>query len=53
MKIMGAIFEKMKILIFLLSEIPLILRVDRKRKKQARYICKGILDIECERDWSL
>ena len=20
-------------------------------KKQARYICKGTLDIECERDW--
>ena len=32
-------------------ELPLILRVDRKRKKRARDICKGTLDIECERDW--
>ena len=29
----------------------LILRADRKRKQQAGDICKGILDIECERDW--
>ena len=27
------------------------MRVDRKKK--AGYICKGILDIECERDWSV
>ena len=36
MKIVGGIFEKMKILFiyfFLLRELPLILRVDRKRKK--------------------
>ena len=29
------------------------MRVDRKRKKEALDICKGILDIECERDWSV
>ena len=34
-----------------LCELLLILRVDRKRKKQAGDICKGTLDIECERDW--
>ena len=27
------------------------LRVDRKTRKWARDICKGTLDIECERDW--
>ena len=44
----------MKILHFFLCELPLILRVDRKqKKKQAGDICKGILDIECERDWSV
>ena len=52
MKIVGAIFETMKILIFFLCELSLILRLDRKRKEQAGDICKGILDIECERDWS-
>ena len=31
-KIVGAIFEKMKI--FFLCELPLVLRVDRKRKKK-------------------
>ena len=31
----------------------LILRVDRKRKKRARDICKGTLDIEFERHWSV
>ena len=51
MKIVGAIFEKMEILHFFLCELPLILRLDRKRKKQAGDICKGILHIECERDW--
>ena len=34
MKIVGAIFEKMKILNFSLCELPLILRIDRKRKKK-------------------
>ena len=49
MKIVGAIFEKIKILIFfLLCELSLI--VDRKRKKLAKYICRGTLGIECERD---
>ena len=51
MKCVGAIFEKIKFLNFFLCELPLILRVDRKRKKSAKYICKGTLDIECERDW--
>ena len=27
--------------------------VDRKRKKRAGDICKGTLDIEFERDWSV
>ena len=39
--------------IFFLRELPLILRVDRKRKKRARDICKGTLDIEFKRDWSV
>ena len=53
MKIIGAIFEKMKIYIFFLCQLPLIFGVDRKRKKkQAGDICKVTLDIECERDWS-
>ena len=51
MKIVQAIFEKMKIKIFFLCELPLILRVDRKRKNRSRDICNGTLDIECERDW--
>ena len=42
----------MKILIFFLCELPLILGVDRKRKKRAGDICKGTIGIECERDWS-
>ena len=50
MKIVEAMFEKMKILNFL-CELPLILRVDRKQKKRARDNCKGALDIECQRDW--
>ena len=51
MKIVGAIFEKMKILIFFLCELPLISGVDRKEKKWAKDICRGTLDNECERDW--
>ena len=27
--------------------------VDRKRKNRGIYICKGTLDIEFERDWSV
>ena len=38
---------------FFLCELPLILRVDRKRKKKAGDICMVTLDIECERDWSV
>ena len=53
MKIIGAVFEKMKIFNFLLHELPLILRVHRNRKKRAGDICKTTLDIECERDWSV
>ena len=53
-KIVGAIFEKIKILNFLLCELLLILRVDRKRKKKRDGdICKGTRDIECARDWSV
>ena len=33
---------------FFLCELPLILRVARKRKKPARDICKGTIDIEFE-----
>ena len=36
MKIVGTIFEKMKILNSFLFELPLILRVDRKQKKNWR-----------------
>ena len=53
LKIVGAIFEKMKILNFFLCELPLILRVDRKLKKLAKDIYKGTLDIECEWDGSV
>ena len=40
MKIVGAIFEKMKILFFL-CELPLILRVDRKRKNGLEIFSRG------------
>ena len=53
MKIVGAIFEKIKIFNFFLCELHLISRVDRKRKKRDGDIWKGTLDIECERDWSV
>ena len=49
-KIVTAIFEKMDILKFFLCEVPLILRVARKRKKQAGDICKGTPDIKIEQD---
>ena len=48
-KIVAAIFEKFKILNFFVRELPLISRVDRKRKKRARDICKGTPDIEFEK----
>ena len=51
MKSCEPFFEKIKIKIFFLCELPLILRVDQKLEKRARDICKGTLDIECERDW--
>ena len=38
---------------FFFCELPLILRVDRKQKTRAGNICKGTLDIELERDWSV
>ena len=54
MKIVCAILEKRKIFNFFTYVIlPLILRVDRKRKTLAGDICKGTLDIEFERDWSV
>ena len=52
MKIIGAIFEKMKILIFF-SELLLILGVGGKLKKKAREIYKRTLDIEFKRDRSI
>ena len=38
---------------FFLCELPLILRVDRKWKKQTGDVCKGTQDVECEQDWSV
>ena len=43
----------METLNFFSRELPLILKVDRQRRKRAGDICKGILDIECERDWAV
>ena len=45
--------RKSKFTIFFLCELPLILGVARKRKKQAEDICKGTPDIEFEQDWSV
>ena len=53
MKIVWAIFRKMKILIFFLIRTTLNFDGRSKTKKRARYICKGTLDIEFERDWSV
>ena len=53
-KIVEAIFwENENFNFFSVCELPLILRVGRKRKKRVGYICKGTLDIACERDWSV
>ena len=53
-KIVGAIFEKIKILHFFLMWTTLNFKSRSKtKKKQAGDICKWILDIECERDWSV
>ena len=50
-KIVGAIFEKIKIKFFFLCELPLILGLGWKLKKGVRDICEGTLDFEFERDW--
>ena len=49
-KIVGATFEKIKVLNFFSCELPLISGVE---KKKARDIYKRILDIEFERDRSI
>ena len=49
-KIVPAIFEKIKILNFFLMWTTLNFEGRSKTKKTARDICKGTLDIECERD---
>ena len=50
MKIVGAIFEKIKILNFFLMWTTFNFEGRSKTKKWAKDICKGTLDIECERD---
>ena len=50
MKIVGTIFEKMKIKIFFMWT-TLNFEVRSKTKKWAKDICKVTLDIECELDW--
>ena len=52
-KIVGAIFEEIKILYFSSCELPLILGVGEKLKKPAGDIYKRTLDIEFERDRSI
>ena len=54
-KIVGAIFEKIKIfnLFYFSSELPLILGVSRKRKEHVEDIYKGTPDIEFEQDVSV
>ena len=52
-KIVGAIFEKIEIVIFFLLWTTLNFRVGGKTKKTAGDIYKGTLDIEFERDWSI
>ena len=52
MKIVEAIFGKMKILNFFFCEPPTLnFECRSKTKKRAIDSCKGTLDIECERDW--
>ena len=53
MKIVGALFEKMKILNFFPMWTNLNFEGRYQTKKWAKDICKGTLDIECERDWSV
>ena len=50
MKIIGAIFEKIYILLFRLCELLLILGVGEKLKKMDRDIFMRTLDIEFKRD---
>ena len=51
MKIVGAIFDKMKF--FFLMRTTLNFEGRSKKKKRAGDICKGTLDIEFEPDWSV
>ena len=53
MKIVGAIFEKMKTLNFFVMWTTLNFEDRSKTKKQAGDICKGTLDIECDGVWSV
>ena len=50
-KIVGAIFEKMKILNFFLMWTTLNFGGKSKTRKRARDICERTLDIDFERDW--
>ena len=52
MKIVGAIFEKMKIFYFFMRT-SLNFEGGSKTKKRAGDICKGTLDTEFEQDWSV
>ena len=53
MKIVGAIFDKIKIKKIFLCKLPLILGVARKWKEQAEDIYKWTPDIEFEQDGSI
>ena len=53
MKIVAAIFEKMKILVVFLIWTTLNFEGRSKTKKWAKDTCKGTVDIEFERDWSV
>ena len=46
-------FWENEIFYFFLCELPLILRVAWKRKKQAGDVCKGTLDVEFEQACSV
>ena len=50
-KIVGVIFQKIKILIFFLIWTTLNFGGRSKAKKWAKDICRGTVDIECKRDW--
>ena len=53
MKIVGTVYDKIKILNFFLMWTTLNFESRSKTKKGARDICKGTLDIEFKRDWSV